>query len=67
MTNVEGLYHSGVTFDLLSTYVDGANKTHLNLYYNQTGSGRNDSHSNSPLLTSKIGLLEDVLQNDNNI
>ena len=59
MTNINDLYTKGLTFDLRS--LTGQS---LNLYFNQTGSGRNDSYSGNGFRTSKIGLLTDLLVKD---
>ena len=61
MTSINDLYTYGPTFDLRS--LTGQS---LNLYFNQTGTGRNDRYSNSVFLSSKIGLLTDVLSRDRN-
>ena len=60
MTSISELYNKGLTFDLRS--LTGQS---LNLYFNQTGSGRNDKYSANGFRTSKIGLLTDVLSRDN--
>ena len=63
--DVNTIYHEGFAFDLNSLNSVG-NKDHLNLYFNQSGSGRNDNHQivpgkKAPIRSSKIGLLDDVL------
>ena len=60
MTTINDLYTNGLTFDLRSL-----TGQQLNLYFNQTGTGRNDRYFNSSFLSSKIGLLNDVLAKDN--
>ena len=60
MTTVNDLYTYGPTFDLKSLAGQS-----INLYFNQTGGGRNDRYSNSTFLSSKIGLLDDILAKDN--
>ena len=61
MTSINDIYSKGLTFDLSS--LTGQS---FNLYFNQTGSGKNDRYANSDpnFLTSKIGLLFDVLSRD---
>ena len=59
MTTINDIYSKGLTFDLRS--LTGQS---FNLYFNQAGSGRNDRYANSNFLTSKIGLLTDVLAKD---
>ena len=69
LNNVNDLYTTGFTFDIRSL-VDVNGQKSLNLYFNQTGTGVNDSYGNNSLLSSKIGLLNDVLKaatsSDNN-
>ena len=60
MTNVPGLYTDGFTFDPRSL-VDRSGIKSLNLYFNQNGTGKNDSYADNNMLSSKIGLLNDVL------
>ena len=67
MTNARSLYSDGVTFDIFSTTIDKSKNAHLNLYYNQTGSGTNDFYNGNNMRTAKIGLLDDVLKNDSNL
>ena len=67
MTNPKSLYTDGVTFDILSLQSQNNGTAKLNLYFNQTGAGRNDLYNNNGLRTSKIGLLEDVLTRDANL
>ena len=64
MTSVNDLYENGLTFDLRS-FINGANQKSLNLYFNQKGSGKNDRYNNNGFLTSKIGLLDDVINRAN--
>ena len=66
MTNYKSLYRDGITFDIFSTIADKDKRTHLNLYFNNTGSGRNDIYNDNRMPTSKIGLLDDVLADDPN-
>ena len=65
----EGLYNDGFTFDPRSLENVNGGKKSLQLYFNQTGTGKNDVYTSNNFRTSKIGLLDDVLQrassNDN--
>ena len=65
MTNPKSLYEDGVTFDIFSTTIDKNDRAHLNLYFNNTGAGRNDTYNSNGMVTSKIGLLDDVLAGNN--
>ena len=58
----DGLYNDGFTFDPRSLETLSNGKKSLQLYFNQTGTGRNDNYANNGFSTSKIGLLDDVLQ-----
>ena len=60
MTNVAALYTDGFTFDPRSL-VDRSGIKSLNLYFNQNGTGKNDSYADNKMLSSKIGLFNDVL------
>ena len=66
ISNTSTIYNEGFAFDLDSLNSFG-NKDHLNLYFNQSGTGRNDFHQIFPngkralFRSSKIGLLDDVL------
>ena len=68
----EGLYNDGFTFDPRSQETVSGGKKSLQLYFNQTGTGRNENKytPNNGFRTSKIGLLNDVLNkassSDNN-
>ena len=66
----DGLYNDGFTFDPRSLENFGSGQKSLQLYFNQTGSGRNDIYASNGFNTSKIGLLNDVLRqaspNENN-
>ena len=65
-----GLYNDGFTFDPRSLETVGSGQKSLQLYFNQTGTGKNDLYTNNNFRTSKIGLLNDILKqatpNDNN-
>ena len=67
MTNPKSLYTDGVTFDIFSLQSQNNGAAKLNLYFNHTGSGRNGLYNNNRFLTSKIGLLDDVLSKDPNL
>ena len=58
----DGLYNDGFTFDPRSLETINGGQKSLQLYFNQTGTGRNDSYANNGFFTSKIGLLDDVLK-----
>ena len=61
LSNINDLYTEGFTFDIRSM-IDSDWRTSLNLYFNQTGNGKNDSYNpNQGFESSKIGLLKDVL------
>ena len=66
----DGLYNDGFTFDPRSLENINGGKKSLQLYFNQTGTGKNDLYTSNNFRTSKIGLLDDVLgkanSNDNN-
>ena len=61
LSNVNDLYWYGFTFDIKSLIIKNSTPS-LNLYFNQTGNGVNDSYSNNGLRSSKIGLLNDVIK-----
>ena len=63
LDNINDLYHDGFTFDISSRMdVDQTGRTTLNLYFNQTGSGVNDTYNtNEGFQSSKIGLLRDII------
>ena len=58
----DGLYNDGFTFDPRSLETIGNDQKSLQLYFNQTGTGRNDTYANNGFKTSKIGLLNDILK-----
>ena len=64
LSNINDLYTQGFTFDIRSRMdVTRAATTSLNLYFNQTGDGVNDTYDNRTegFQSSKIGLLRDFL------
>ena len=61
----EGLYNDGFTFDPRSLETVSGGKKSLQLYFNQTGTGKNDRYTNNGFNTSKIGLLNDILKEAN--
>ena len=63
LSNINDLYRNGFTFDISSRIdVNATGRTTLNLYFNQTGNGVNDSYNtNEGFQSSKIGLLRDVI------
>ena len=62
MTNINSIYQNGFTFDLKSLFIPKAGDVSLNLYFNQTGTGKSDNYGNPEIKTSKIGLLDDVIK-----
>ena len=69
LNNVNDLYANGFAFDIRSL-VDINGQKSLNLYFNQSGRGVNDSYTQNGFKSSKIGMLDDVLKvapaSDNN-
>ena len=65
MTTINDLYQNGLTFDLRS-FINSGNQKSINLYFNQMGTGRNDTYNRNDFRTSKIGLLNDVVQRTSN-
>ena len=70
LMNVNDLYANGFAFDIRSL-VDINGQKSLNLYFNQSGRGVNDSYGGANgFKSSKIGILDDVLKvapaSDNN-
>ena len=71
LSHIDDIYTNGFAFDLQSLVRppaanDGGS---LNLYFNQTGSAKNTNYSannQNGFLTSKIGLIDDVLKNQGN-
>ena len=63
LSNINDLYRDGFTFDISSRMdVNRTGITTLNLYFNQTGTGVNETYNNTDgFQSSKIGLLRDVL------
>ena len=61
MTSIDAIYDDGFTFDPTSLYTSSDGRKHLNLYFNQNGTERNTTYTNSGMKSSKIGLLKDVL------
>ena len=63
LKNINDLYSDGFTFDIRSRMDSNRGATtSLNLYFNQTGNGVNESYnSNEGFQSSKIGLLRDIL------
>ena len=63
LNNINDLYQDGFTFDIASSYEPAKFRLSLNLYFNQTGSGVNNSYENKDpdFRTSKIGLIRNVL------
>ena len=62
MMNIDDIYQSGFSFDLKSLFIPRAGDVSLNLYFNQTGTGKSQLYNNPEIKTSKIGLLDDVIK-----
>ena len=63
LNNINDLYRDGFTFDISSRMDNNeTGTTLLNLYFNQTGRGVNESYNNTEgFQSSKIGLLRDII------
>ena len=66
MTDVNSLYSDGFTFDPRSLVTRSNNIKSLNLYFNQNGTGQNDAYADNGFVSSKVGLLKDILSESNN-
>ena len=71
VSHIDDIYANGFSFDLQSLVRPPADNDggSLNLYFNQTGSARNTNYSGNArngFLTSKIGLVDDVLKRQGN-
>ena len=63
LSNINDLYRDGFTFDISSRMdIRNGSLTSLNLYFNQTGRGVNETYNSvEGFQSSKIGLLRNVL------